>query len=54
MPFSATVLILTCRPAARTAAIKRYEESWASGTYADLEWKSLVRMLDRHGADYRQ
>jgi ribulose-5-phosphate 4-epimerase/fuculose-1-phosphate aldolase len=40
--------------AVREAAIKRYEGKWASGTYADLEWKSLVRMLDRHGADYRQ
>jgi ribulose-5-phosphate 4-epimerase/fuculose-1-phosphate aldolase len=38
----------------REAAIKRYEGKWASGSYADLEWESLTRMLDRHGADYRQ
>ena len=36
------------------AAIKRYEKKWASGTYADLEWESLLRMLDRQGSDYRQ
>jgi ribulose-5-phosphate 4-epimerase/fuculose-1-phosphate aldolase len=38
----------------RAVAIKRYESNWASGTYADLEWDSLLRMLDRQGADYRQ
>jgi ribulose-5-phosphate 4-epimerase/fuculose-1-phosphate aldolase len=38
----------------RSAAIRRYEEKWASGTYADLEWESILRMLDRSGADYRQ
>lgn len=38
----------------RDAAVKRYEGKWASGTYADLEWESLLRMLDRQGADYRQ
>ena len=36
------------------ASIRRYEEKWASGTYADLEWESMLRMLDRSGSDYRQ
>jgi len=40
--------------AARDAAIKRYEEKWASGSYADLEWESLLRMLERQGSNYRQ
>ena len=37
-----------------SAAIQRYEEKWASGTYADLEWESMLRMLERSGSDYRQ
>ena len=37
-----------------SASIRRYEEKWASGTYADLEWESMLRMLDRSGADYRR
>ena len=37
-----------------SASIRRYEEKWASGTYADLEWESMLRMLDRSGSDYRQ
>ncbi len=37
----------------RSAAIQRYEQQWASGTYADLEWESLLRMLERTGSDYR-
>ena len=38
----------------RTKSIERYEAQFASGTYAQLEWESLLRMLDRDGADYRQ
>jgi ribulose-5-phosphate 4-epimerase/fuculose-1-phosphate aldolase len=38
----------------REKAIARYEEKFASGSYGDLEWESLLRMLDRDGADYRQ
>lgn len=37
----------------RSAAMQRYEQQWASGTYADLEWESLLRMLERTGSDYR-
>lgn len=40
--------------AARKAAVARYEGKWAGGTYADLEWESLLRMLERQGADYRR
>jgi ribulose-5-phosphate 4-epimerase/fuculose-1-phosphate aldolase len=39
---------------ARSAAIKRYNEKWESEDYADLEWKSILRMLDRQDSDYRQ
>jgi ribulose-5-phosphate 4-epimerase/fuculose-1-phosphate aldolase len=39
---------------ARSAAIKRFDSLWEDETYADLEWESLLRMLDRQGSDYRQ
>ncbi len=38
----------------REKAIASYEEKFATGTYADLEWESLLRMLDREGSDYRR
>jgi ribulose-5-phosphate 4-epimerase/fuculose-1-phosphate aldolase len=38
----------------REKAIARYEEQFAGGSYADLEWDSLLRELDRDGADYRR
>jgi ribulose-5-phosphate 4-epimerase/fuculose-1-phosphate aldolase len=30
-----------------------HRERRASGTYGELEWQSLLRMLERQGADYR-
>lgn len=38
----------------RDKAIARYEEKFATGAYGDLEWESLLRMLDRDNADYRR
>lgn len=38
----------------RSQAIARYKGNFDKGTYGDLEWESLLRMLDREGADFRQ
>ena len=37
----------------RSKSIARYKAMFDKGTYGDLEWESIVRMLDREGSDYR-
>ena len=38
----------------QSKAIERYKSWSESPDYGDLEWGSLLRMLERDGADYRQ
>ena len=38
----------------RSKAIERYKKHFDDDACGDLEWGSLLRMLDRDGADYRQ
>jgi hypothetical protein len=35
------------------ATARLHGERRASGSHGDLEWQSLLRMLERQGADYR-
>ncbi|MEM9684679.1 MAG: class II aldolase/adducin family protein [Pseudomonadota bacterium] len=46
-------LIEVAEPA-RSTVIQRFEDGWADGGYANLEWDSILRKLDREGADYKQ
>jgi ribulose-5-phosphate 4-epimerase/fuculose-1-phosphate aldolase len=38
----------------RSKSIERFKAQFDSGTYGDREWESMLRMLDRDGADFRQ
>ena len=36
------------------ATAELHRQRRASGAHGELEWDSLLRMLDRQGADYRR
>ena len=46
--------LVMIRDEVQKATFEMMEQSQASPDYGDFEWESLVRMLDRQGADYRR
>jgi ribulose-5-phosphate 4-epimerase/fuculose-1-phosphate aldolase len=45
--------VVTIRDEVVDATAELHSTRRASGTYGELEWKSLLRMLDRRGIEYR-